>query len=40
VSKEVVEWDLEDPSGKPMERVREIRDRIREKVQQFVQRIN
>jgi len=26
VPKEVIVWDLEDPSGKPLERVREIRD--------------
>jgi len=40
VPKEVIEWDLEDPSGKPIERVREIRDHIRDKVQQLVDRID
>lgn len=40
VPKEVIVWDLEDPSGKPLERVREIRDQIREKVQQLVERID
>ena len=40
VPKEVVVWDLEDPSGKSMEIVREIRDHISEKVQQLVERID
>lgn len=32
VPKEVIDWDLEDPSVKSMERVREIRDQIRDKI--------
>ena len=32
----IVDWPLEDPKGKPVERVREIRDEIRERVRQFV----
>ena len=32
----VQDWELEDPKGKPIERVREIRDEIRRRVQQFV----
>ena len=32
----VVDWPLEDPKGKPVERVREIRDEIRAKVQALV----
>jgi arsenate reductase len=32
----IVDWPLEDPKGKPIERVREIRDEIRERVRQFV----
>lgn len=32
----VQDWELEDPKGKPIERVREIRDEIRRCVQQFV----
>ena len=30
------DWPLEDPKGKPVERVREIRDEIRERVARFV----
>ena len=30
------DWPLEDPKGKPVERVREIRDEIRERVSRFV----
>jgi arsenate reductase len=40
VPKEVIEWDLEDPSGKPLERVMKIRDKIREKVLQLIDRIS
>jgi arsenate reductase len=32
VPKEVVDWDLDDPHGQPIERVREIRDEIRRRV--------
>src|SRR5687768_13588579 len=32
------DWPLEDPKGKPVERVREIRDDIRERVRALVQR--
>ena len=32
------DWPLEDPKGKPIERVREIRDEIRERVQALVER--
>ena len=32
----IVDWPLEDPKGKPVERVRQIRDEIRERVRQFV----
>src|SRR5687767_2765306 len=32
------DWPLEDPKGKPMERVREIRDEVRARVEQLVQR--
>jgi arsenate reductase len=32
----VLDWPLEDPKGQPVERVREIRDDIRERVQQFL----
>jgi arsenate reductase len=30
------DWPLEDPKGKPVERVREIRDEIRHRVEEFV----
>jgi arsenate reductase (thioredoxin) len=32
----ILDWPLEDPKGKPMERVREIRDEVRRRVQEFV----
>ena len=32
VPKEVADWDLDDPHGQPIERVREIRDEIRRRV--------
>ncbi len=32
------DWPLEDPKGKPLERVREIRDEIREKVKELAKR--
>jgi arsenate reductase len=35
---EVVDWPLEDPKGKPIERVREIRDEIRARVATLVDR--
>lgn len=39
VPKEVLDWDLVDPSGKPLERVREIRDQIRERVERLIEAI-
>ena len=33
----ILDWPLEDPNGKPMERVREIRDDVRRRVQEFVE---
>lgn len=32
MQKKLVDWDLEDPKGKPIERVREIRDEIERRV--------
>lgn len=32
MKKKVVDWGIEDPKGKPMEKVREIRDTIERKV--------
>jgi arsenate reductase len=33
---EVSDWPLEDPKGKPVEKVREIRDHVRRRVEEFV----
>jgi len=33
------DWGLEDPKGQPMEKVREIRDQIRQKVERMVQEL-
>jgi arsenate reductase (thioredoxin) len=33
---EVMDWALDDPKGQPMERVREIRDEVRRRVEGFV----
>jgi arsenate reductase len=40
VPKEIAEWELEDPSGKPLDVVREIRDQIRGKVGLLVEAIS
>ena len=40
VPKEVIEWDLEDPSGKSMERVREIRDQIKDTIHGLIEYID
>ena len=32
------DWPLEDPKGKPIERVREIRDEVRARILQFIER--
>lgn len=34
----IEDWPLEDPKGKPIERVREIRDDIRDRVQRLIDR--
>ena len=33
---EVQDWPLEDPKGKPIERVREIRDEVKRRVQELI----
>jgi arsenate reductase (thioredoxin) len=33
---EILDWPLEDPKGKPVERVREIRDEVRQRVEQLL----
>lgn len=32
----VEDWPLEDPKGKPVERVREIREQVRQRVEQMI----
>ncbi len=34
--KNVIDWDLEDPKGKPLEKVREIRDEIEKRVLKLI----
>jgi protein-tyrosine-phosphatase len=34
--KPIVDWKLEDPKGKPIEKVREIRDEIKRRVQNLI----
>ncbi len=40
VPKVVIDWELEDPSGKTLNEVREIRDQIRERVRKLVETID
>jgi protein-tyrosine-phosphatase len=35
----VVDWKLEDPKGKPIEKVRQIRDEIEQKVIELLERV-
>lgn len=35
----VEDWNIEDPAGKPIEKFREVRDEIRKKVEELIQRI-
>ena len=37
--KKVVDWNIEDPKGKPLEKVREIRDKIEGKVKKLIEEI-
>ena len=37
--KKVVDWELEDPKGKPIEKVRQIRDEIERRVKKIVNEI-
>lgn len=39
VPKEMEEWELEDPSGKPFEKFREIRDEIKERVEKLIKEL-
>ena len=36
--KPTIEWKLEDPKGKPIEKVREIRDQIERQVQELIEK--
>jgi arsenate reductase len=38
--KSYIDWNLEDPAGKPLERVREIRDEIEQRVAELVRRLD
>ncbi|MGD8507161.1 MAG: arsenate reductase ArsC [Candidatus Bathyarchaeota archaeon] len=38
--KKVVKWELEDPKGKPKEKVRQIRDEIERKVKKLIAKSN
>jgi len=40
VPKEIEDWQLEDPEGKPLEEVRKIRDQIRERVRRLIETLN
>jgi len=33
---EVIDWDIPDPAGKPVEYVRQVRDEIERKVKEFI----
>jgi protein-tyrosine-phosphatase len=35
----VLDWGIEDPKGKPIEKVREIRDEIERKIKEMVEEI-
>jgi protein-tyrosine-phosphatase len=37
VPSQVEDWDVDDPAGEPLERVREIRDEIEQRVREFVE---
>jgi arsenate reductase len=37
--KKVVEWELEDPEGKPIEKIREIRDEIENRIKKLIDEI-
>jgi arsenate reductase len=40
VTGELRDWDLEDPHGQPIEKVREIRDEIRRRVEALVEELD
>lgn len=38
-AKERIEWEIEDPKGKPKEKFREARDKIEEKIKEFLNKL-
>jgi len=38
--KNAIDWRLEDPKGKPIEKVRQIRDEVEEKVKKFISELS
>jgi protein-tyrosine-phosphatase len=39
LTRNIVDWKLEDPKGKPIEKVREIRDKVEKKVLELLEQI-
>jgi len=40
VPKEVQDWQIEDPEGQPIEKIRQIRDQIKDRVKHLVETLN
>lgn len=40
VGNKIIEWDIEDPSGKSIEKFREVRDEIEEKVKELIKEVS
>ena len=38
-TKDILDWGIDDPKGKPIEEVRKIRDEIESKVKEFIQKL-
>jgi Protein-tyrosine-phosphatase len=36
MQKKMIDWGIEDPKGKPMEKIREIRDQIGERIKELI----
>jgi len=39
LTKKIIEWDIPDPKGKPIDVIREVRDLIEKKVKKFIEEI-
>jgi len=39
MQKKLIDWDLEDPKGEPIEKVRQIRDEIESRVKELAERV-